>query len=73
MPKSSPINRLTASRRRRSVAKQRRLRLAVKRFAQLNLVMLSTLRSGAVPLVRPFHTLDRVDHILIVVSRHAIM
>ena len=51
MLKPFPVNRLTASRRRRSASKQCRLRLAVKRFAHLHLCVLSALQSGAVQLV----------------------
>ncbi len=43
-----PVNRLTASRRRRCFDARRRL--AVKRFAHLNLCVLSALQSGAVQL-----------------------
>ncbi len=50
MLKPFPVNRLTASRRRRCFDALRRLRLAVKRFAHLNLRVLSALQSGAVQL-----------------------
>ncbi len=50
MLKPFPVNRLTASRRRRCFDTLRRLRLAVKRFAHFNLRVLPALQSGAVQL-----------------------